>query len=57
MIPMKMTATVYEGARPSKAAYGVIHQSEARKKEAETLKDLNEKLREKEIYRKVLLVI
>lgn len=46
----------FEGVWPSKAAYDAIHASEAWKTEAEMQGDFYDKLREKEIYRKVMLV-
>jgi len=46
----------FEGVWPSKAAYDAIHASESWKNEAAALNDLIEKLRDKEIYRKVQLV-
>lgn len=46
----------FEGAWPSKAAYEAIHASDAWKAEADKQGDFYNKLRDKEIYRKVELV-
>lgn len=46
----------FEGAWPSKAAYEAIHASDAWKAEADKQGDFYNKLRDKEIYRKVQLV-